>query len=33
MLSLAQNSCKAPANNSRHLLKSIGEGNLYLGPL
>ena len=28
-----QNSCKAPAISSRHDLKSIGKGNLYLGPL
>ena len=28
-----QNSCKAPAISSRHDLKSIGTGNLYLGPL
>ena len=28
-----QNSCKAPAIPSRHDLKSIGTGNLYLGPL
>ena len=27
------NSCKAPAISSRHDLKSIGTGNLYLGPL
>ena len=25
--------CKAPAISSRHLLKNIGEGNLYLGHL
>ena len=25
--------CKAPAISSRHDLKSIGTGNLYLGPL
>ena len=28
-----QNSCKAPAISSRHDLKSICTGNLYLGPL
>ena len=28
-----QNSCKAPAISSRHDLKSIGTGNLNLGPL
>ena len=28
-----QTSCKAPAISSRHDLKSIGKGNLYLGPL
>ena len=28
-----QNSCKFPAISSRHDLKSIGTGNLYLGPL
>ena len=28
-----QNSCKAPAISSRHDLKSIGTGNLSLGPL
>ena len=28
-----QNSFKAPAISSRHDLKSIGTGNLYLGPL
>ena len=28
-----QNSCKAPAISSRHDLKSIGTGNLYLCPL
>ena len=27
-----QNSCKAPAISPRHDLKSIGKGNLYLGP-
>ena len=27
------NSCKAPAISSQHDLKSIGTGNLYLGPL
>ena len=27
-----QNSCKAPAISSGHDLKSIGTGNLYLGP-
>ena len=27
-----QNSCKAQTVSSRHLLKFIGEGNLYLGP-
>ena len=30
---LLQNSCKAPAISSRHGLKSIGTGNLYVGPL
>ena len=28
-----QNFCKAPAISSPHDLKSIGTGNLYLGPL
>ena len=28
-----QNSCQAQAISSRHDLKSIGTGNLYLGPL
>ena len=28
-----QNSCKVPAIASRHDLKPIGTGNLYLGPL
>ena len=28
-----QNFCKAPVISSRHDLKSIGTGNLYLGPL
>ena len=28
-----QNSCTEPAISLRHLLKSISEGNLYLGPL
>ena len=28
-----QNYCKAPAISSRHDLKFIGTGNLYLGPL
>ena len=28
-----QNSCKAPPISSQHDLKSIGKGNLYLGPL
>ena len=28
-----QNFCKAPAISSRHDLKSIGNGNLSLGPL
>ena len=28
-----QNSCKAPAISSQHDLKSIGKGDLYLGPL
>ena len=28
-----KDSCKAPAISSRLDLKSIGKGNLYLGPL
>ena len=30
---LHQNSYKAPAISSRHDLKSIGKGNLFVGPL